>query len=86
MKNTKHDNWLEGEFALVKDFEFANFKKAVAFVNAVAELAEQAEHHPDIAIHDYNKVRLTLTTHEGGRLVTDKDRSLAAEIDTLSIE
>jgi 4a-hydroxytetrahydrobiopterin dehydratase len=50
-----------------------------AFVNRVAELAEAADHHPDISIK-YNRVKLTLSTHsEGG--ITGKDFALAAEID-----
>jgi 4a-hydroxytetrahydrobiopterin dehydratase len=54
----------------------------MAFVNKVADLAEEANHHPDILIHGWNKVRLTLSTHsEGG--VTEKDRALAERIDQL---
>jgi 4a-hydroxytetrahydrobiopterin dehydratase len=71
----------EGD-ALVRDFEFADFAGAMAFVNRVAEAAEAANHHPDILVHGWNKVRLTLSTHsEGG--VTDNDRRLAQAIDQL---
>lgn len=59
-------------------YELEDFRGALAFVNHVANLAEGVQHHPDITIN-YNKVRLTLSTHsEGG--VTQKDLELAAQI------
>lgn len=68
--------------ALVRDYEFRDFTTAIWFVNRVAELAEQRNHHPDILVHGYNHVRLTLSTHsEGG--VTQSDHDLAAAIDGL---
>jgi 4a-hydroxytetrahydrobiopterin dehydratase len=74
--------WRSEGDALVRDFEFADFAGAMAFVNRVAEAAEAANHHPDILVHGWNKVRLTLSTHsEGG--VTDNDRRLAQAIDQL---
>ena len=71
----------EGE-SLVHDYEFEDFKAAVAFVNRVADVAEEANHHPDILVHGWNKVRLTLTTHSAGGL-TDDDHQLAKRIDAL---
>ena len=71
----------EGE-SLVRDYELADFKAAMAFVNRVADLAEEANHHPDILVHGWNKVRLTLTTHSEGGL-TDNDHQLAERIDAL---
>jgi 4a-hydroxytetrahydrobiopterin dehydratase len=74
--------WDQDGDALVKDFELKDFAAAMAFVNGVAGLAEEANHHPDILIHGWNKVRLTLSTHsEGG--VTEKDHALAERIDAL---
>jgi 4a-hydroxytetrahydrobiopterin dehydratase len=67
-----------------RSFEFDDFTEAVDFVNAVAEVSEDEEHHPDIDIR-YNKVRLILTTHSKGGL-TDLDFALAERIDTLSDE
>ena len=64
------------------DYEFKDFVSAIAFVNRVADAAEEANHHPDILVHGWNKVRLTLTTHSEGRL-TDSDRAMAARIDGL---
>lgn len=64
-------------------FTFANFIEAVDFVNQVADLAEQAGHHPDICLHDYKKVTITLATHEQGNQVTQKDWDLANQIEAL---
>ena len=74
--------WTESEGALERDFEFPDFAVAMAFVNRVADLAEERNHHPDILVHGWNKVRLTLTTHSAGGL-TDADRALADAIDAL---
>ena len=74
--------WTQQGEALVQDLRFDDFKAAMAFVNRVAELAEAANHHPDILVHGWNNVRLTLTTHSEGGL-TDADRRLAAQIDAL---
>ena len=67
---------------IVRTFVFADFVAALRFVNAIAEAAEAAEHHPDIDIR-YNKVTLSLTTHDSGGL-TEKDFALAAQADTLA--
>jgi 4a-hydroxytetrahydrobiopterin dehydratase len=68
--------------AIERDFAFADFAAAIAFVNRVAEAAEVANHHPDILLHGWNKVRLTLSTHSQGGL-TDADFQLAAQLDRL---
>jgi 4a-hydroxytetrahydrobiopterin dehydratase len=74
--------WQHDGDALVRDLEFKDFTTAMWFVNRVAELAEERNHHPDILIHGWNKVRLTLSTHsEGG--VTQADHDLADAIDAL---
>jgi 4a-hydroxytetrahydrobiopterin dehydratase len=64
--------------AITKTYELPTFRAAIAFVAYVAELAEAADHHPDIDVR-YRKVRLTLTTHLEGKL-TDKDWELARRI------
>ena len=68
--------------AIVRDLSFPDFAAAVAFVDRVAAAAEAANHHPDILIHGWNKVRLTLSTHSQGGL-TAGDFELAREIDGL---
>ena len=65
--------------SIARDYEFPTFPAAVRFVDFVAELAEAADHHPDIDIR-YNRVRLTLSTHSAGG-VTEKDFALARAID-----
>jgi 4a-hydroxytetrahydrobiopterin dehydratase len=75
-------DWHAEQETIVRDFTFADFAAAIAFVNSVAELAEAANHHPDILVHGWNKVRLTLSTHSEGGL-TDADFRLAAQIDGL---
>lgn len=67
---------------LVRVFQFADFRAALRFVNHVGELAEQAGHHPDIDIR-YNRVRLSLLTHDAGGL-TEKDFELASRADKLA--
>lgn len=74
--------WALEDGKLVRFFAFPNFVEAIAFVNRVAQLAEQAGHHPDIDIR-YNRVRLALVTHSAGGL-TEKDFDLAAQTQQLS--
>jgi 4a-hydroxytetrahydrobiopterin dehydratase len=68
---------------IARTFEFKDFPAAMNFVNAVATLAEQAQHHPDIDVR-WNKVTLALTTHDAGGL-TEKDFALARQCDALSL-
>ncbi len=68
--------------SIVRDLKFADFAEAIAFVNRVAAVAEEMNHHPDILVHGWNKVRLTLSTHSEGGL-TGADFDLAARIDGL---
>lgn len=70
---------VEGE-QLRKEFRFKTFRRAMQFVNAVAELATEARHHPDILVQ-YNRVTLTLTTHDVNGL-TDQDLSFAREVES----
>jgi 4a-hydroxytetrahydrobiopterin dehydratase len=74
--------WETENGMLVKDFRFENFDEAIQFVNKVAILANEVDHHPDILIHSWNKVKLTLITHSEKR-ITRKDHELASKIDNL---
>ena len=72
-------DWQIKRQAIVKTFTLPSFKEAISFVTKVADLAEEANHHPDMLIQ-YNKVTLTLSTgSEGG--VTEHDINLAAQIE-----
>ncbi len=74
-----HPGWSRSEDLIEKTYSFDSFRDSVVFVNRVATLADEADHHPDIDIR-YDKVRIGLATHsEGG--ITDKDTSLAEQID-----
>jgi len=71
----------EGD-ALIHQFEFANFVGSVDFVNRITRVAEEMNHHPDLAI-SWNKVTVSLSTHsEGG--ITENDFELAAKIDSVA--
>ncbi len=78
---TKVPAWRKRGRTISRTFQFKDFPAAVKFVNALARLAEKAWHHPDIDIR-WNKVKLTLTTHDAGGL-TGKDFKLARQFDRL---
>lgn len=73
--------WSLGEKEIVREFRFKDFPEAVQFVNNVAAIANEQDHHPDILI-SYNKVRLTFSTHKIGGLSMN-DFIVAAMIDRL---
>ena len=73
--------WSQQGQSIARTFQFKDFAAAIAFVNRVAALADEAWHHPDIDVR-WNAVTLTLTTHDAGGL-TERDFSLAASIDAL---
>jgi 4a-hydroxytetrahydrobiopterin dehydratase len=75
--------WRREGSEIVRDWQFDDFGQAMAFANRVAETAEEANHHPDILVHGWNKVRLSLTNHSAGGL-TEADFEMAARIDGLS--
>ena len=83
MENNNETSWEEKGGLLVKIFQYPDFSAALQFVNSVGELAEKHQHHPDISIFNYNQVLISLTTHDAGSTVTEKDFQLAAKIDAL---
>lgn len=76
------ENLAEGGNALKKSFTFKDFSDAFAFMTRVALLAEKHDHHPCWS-NVYNKVDITLNTHSEGNTITEKDRTMATEIDKL---
>jgi 4a-hydroxytetrahydrobiopterin dehydratase len=78
----RRSSWEREEDEIVREWRFENFNEAIAFVNRVAEKAEEANHHPDIFIHGWNKVKLSLTNHSAGGL-TEMDFSMAEDLDQL---
>ncbi|MGH7992268.1 MAG: 4a-hydroxytetrahydrobiopterin dehydratase [Limisphaerales bacterium] len=73
--------WTRKSGTISRTYQFKDFPAAIQFVNIAAEIAERAWHHPDIDIR-WNKVTLTLTTHDAGGL-TEKDFDLAQKFDRL---
>ena len=78
----KLPSWHLADGKLIRNFEFPDFLQTIAFVNQVASLAEQQNHHPDIDIR-YNKLRLGLVTHDANG-ITQRDVRLATQIDLLT--
>jgi 4a-hydroxytetrahydrobiopterin dehydratase len=74
--------WSLGDGAIQRDLKFRDFREALHFVNRIGELAEAEAHHPDIQLHSWNRVRLTLSTHSIHGL-SENDFILAAKIDRL---
>lgn len=74
--------WTERDGALHRDFEFESFRAAMGFMVRVAFIAEELQHHPEWS-NVYNRVSITLTTHDAGNTVTENDRAMAAAIDDL---
>ena len=72
-------DWSELNGEIQRTFQFDDFKASMAFVNKIADAAEAAEHHPDILVR-YNKVTLTVSTHDAGG-ITQNDFDLAKQAD-----
>jgi 4a-hydroxytetrahydrobiopterin dehydratase len=74
--------WAEVDGALEREFRFADFAQALAFVNRIGELAEREGHHPDVEIH-WNRVKLRWWTHVRDA-ITERDHELAARSNELA--
>lgn len=74
--------WRRDGDEIVREWKLEDFADAMAFVNRVADAAEDANHHPDILVYGWNKVRLSLTNHSAGGL-TGADFEMATRIDQL---
>jgi 4a-hydroxytetrahydrobiopterin dehydratase len=75
-------DWSHENDKLIKEFNFDNFRDAMAFINRIAFEAEEQVHHPEI-FNVYNTVRISLSTHDAGGKVTGKDIKLAKTIESL---
>lgn len=76
--------WKQAGDVLIGEFKFKNFREAFGFLSQVAILQEQHNHHAKIE-NMYNRVTLTLTTHDAGNVVTEKDHKLAKAIEKIVI-
>ena len=77
---TKNWNIIEGR--LTRDIKLGDFKECVSMVNTIAKLADTMNHHPDILIHSFNHLRITIYTHSENR-ITDLDQQLAKKIEEM---
>jgi 4a-hydroxytetrahydrobiopterin dehydratase len=85
MKTQLTDRWeADHTFGLSRIFTFDSFKEAIAFINAIADLAESQNHHPDIRLYEQCNVDITLYSYDE-LSITDKDYALSVAIDGLLI-
>ncbi|HMI59366.1 MAG TPA: 4a-hydroxytetrahydrobiopterin dehydratase [Puia sp.] len=83
LRYLKHAHmWEEKNNTLYRKFEFKDFSEAFAFMTRVALAAEKMDHHPNWS-NVYDTVEISLTSHDAGNTVTDRDRKLAKKIDAL---
>ena len=75
-------SWIEKDSKLYREVKFKDFAEAIGFMTEAAIHIEKQNHHPEWS-NVYNTVKISLTTHDAGNTVTDKDRKLAATIDQL---
>lgn len=73
-------SWIRDGDEIVRDVKLENFASAIVLVDQVADVAEAYNHHPDILVHGWNKVKLSLTTHASGGL-TELDFDVAKQFD-----
>ena len=75
--------WTSKNNTLMRTVVCTNFMEAVQHINDIAALAEAQGHHPNLTLRDYRYLDISLTTHDSGNTITDKDRTLADAIDRL---
>ncbi len=79
---TKVKGWNYNSKEIEKEFQLKDFNEALGFVNKVGEIAEKMDHHPDIFLHSWNKVKISVSTHsENG--ITKKDFELANKVESI---
>ncbi len=76
------EGWKVENNSLVKEFQFVDFYNALSFVVKIGVEAEKLNHHPEILIHSYNKVKVTITTHDEGG-ITETDLRLADRLERI---
>jgi 4a-hydroxytetrahydrobiopterin dehydratase len=74
--------WVETADGLTREFVFADFSEAFAFMTRVALVAEKHDHHPDWS-NSWNRVTITLVSHDAGNQITERDRRMATAIESI---
>ena len=75
-------NWTIKDNKLERNYVFNNFNEVIDFVNKIAKIAEELDHHPDILIHSYKEMKIMISTHDQEK-ITEKDYELAERIDSI---
>ncbi|MFQ5552541.1 MAG: 4a-hydroxytetrahydrobiopterin dehydratase [Thermoplasmata archaeon] len=78
------EGWTREDRFIQRTFKFPRFMKAIEFINRVAELAEEADHHPDLS-NVWRSVTLKYTTHDAGGL-TERDFNMATKVNALELD
>jgi 4a-hydroxytetrahydrobiopterin dehydratase len=81
-KLTEVPGWTRSGDALTATWTFKGFNGATQAANVVAFIANKINHHPDIAVHDYNRLTITVTSHDAGG-ITENDFKLAGRVNAL---
>jgi 4a-hydroxytetrahydrobiopterin dehydratase len=76
-------DWTRDGDEIVRELKLADFAEAIALLNRISEVAEARNHHPDILVHGWNQLRVSVTNHSAGGL-TEADFELAKAIDSLT--
>jgi 4a-hydroxytetrahydrobiopterin dehydratase len=79
----KLSGWKHAHNTLTKEFTLSSFTGAAKFIVRIAPIANRMDHHPDLQLYRYKRVKIMLTTHDAGG-ITQKDFALAAKIDALA--
>lgn len=74
--------WIHTENYIIKEMVFENYVSVIGYVNSISFIAERLDHHPELYIYGWNKLRISLSTFDSGGL-TDKDFKLAKLIDNI---
>ncbi len=81
-KLTNLKGWEYRNNLIGKEYQLKDFREALVLVNKVGEIAEEMDHHPDIFLHNWNKVKITISTHSAGG-ITENDFKLAEKIEKI---
>lgn len=76
-------NWQNNNNKLEKEFVLNSFSEIINKLTEVSKVADRMNHHPDFTVYGYKKIKFSLSTHDKGNTVTDKDHELAKKLDEI---